>query len=259
MAKISGRPGTLRSALTLMRPARSWSGLDKDDARSARIDAAKVVLQGAARHFGDRAGHLDAGGAATDDHESEETRPFGRIFHHFRPFEGEQETPPDLGRVGDVLEAGRERRPIVMAEVGMGRSRGEHEIVVGEIEFAGVHAPRRDVDPGHPRHDHAHVLLMPHDGADRPSHIRGRQRRGCDLIEKRLEAMVVVGVDQRHVDVDLGKRLARFEAAETGADDHHLRPLRSALHAGLPPLGYRVTLGGSGVLQSIRPARSSDL
>ena len=104
------------------------------------------MLQGAARHFGDRAGHLHAGGAAADNDEGEKARPLGLVLDHLRAFEGEQEPPPDLGRVRDVLEAWRERCPIVMAEIGMGRSRGEHEIVVGKIELARVHAPCRDVD-----------------------------------------------------------------------------------------------------------------
>ena len=193
------------------------------------------MLQGATRDLGDRAGHLDAGGAAADNHEGEETRPLGRIFDHLRPLEGEQEPPPDLGRVRDVLEAGRERLPIVTAEIGMGRSRGEHEIVVGEIELASVHAPCRHIDPGHPRHNHADVLLVAHDGADRPGHIGGRERRRCDLIEERLKAVVVVGVDERHVDLGPGERLGRLEPAKTCAYNQHLRPLRSTLHAGLRP------------------------
>ena len=132
------------------------------------------MLQSPPRHFGNRASHFHAGSAAADDDEGEKARPLGRIFDHLRAFEGEQEPPPDLGRVRDVLEAWRERFPIVTAEVGMGRSRGEDEIVIGKIKLARVHAPRRHIDPRYARHDHADVLLLPQDGADRPRDIGGR-------------------------------------------------------------------------------------
>ncbi len=55
--------------------------------------------------------------------------------------------------------------------------------------------------------------------------------------------MVVLSIDQRHVDIDFGKGLARFEPGETGAGNHHARPLRFAVHAGLPGGHHRLTQG----------------
>ncbi len=140
------------------------------------------MLQGPPRHLRERAGHFHAGGAAADNDEGEQPRPLDRVLHQFRPLEGEQEPPPDLGRIGDLLESGRERRPFVMAEIGVRRSGGEDQIVVGKIDLAGVHAARLHVDPGNPRHDHPDVLLLAQNGADRPSDVGGRQRRGGDLV-----------------------------------------------------------------------------
>jgi hypothetical protein len=121
----------------------------------------------------------------------------------------------------------------------MGRSSGEDQIVVDKIDLAGEHAVRVHVDPRDARHDHPDVLVLPHDGADRPGDVSGRQRRGCYFIKQRLKAMVVVGVDERYVDINLGERPARFESGETGTDDHHLRPLRFAVHSSLRSEKYQ--------------------
>ena len=148
-------------------------GFNENCARLARIDAAKIVAQGSPRHFGDCASHLHPGSAAADNDESEKPRAFGLILHHLRPLEGEQEPPPDFGGVGDVLESRREWRPVIVTEIGMGRAGGEHEIIVWQIDLGGVHAARLYVDAGDPRHDHPHILLRAHNGADRPGDVGG--------------------------------------------------------------------------------------
>ena len=79
------------------------TGLDQNDTRGPRIDATEVVLQSLPRHLRDGAGHFHASGAAADNDESEQARSLGLVLHHFRTFEGEQKSPPDLGRIGDVL------------------------------------------------------------------------------------------------------------------------------------------------------------
>ena len=197
------------------------------------------MLQRAPRDFGNGAGHFHAGGAAADNDEGQEPRLLGFVLDHFGALEGEEKAPPDLGRVRDVLESRRERRPIVVAEIGMRRAGGEHEIVVRQIEFRRVDAVRRDVDGGHLRHDHADVFLAADDGADRPRDIARRQRRGRHLIEQRLEAVMILRVDQRHVGVRPRKRATGFQPAEASADDHHLRALVRLLHALLGTIAHR--------------------
>ncbi len=54
---------------------------------------------------------------------------------------------------------------------------------------------------------------------------KGRRR---DLIEQRLEHVVVAPVDERHVDVAAGKPLRGCEAAEAGADNHDVRAIARA-------------------------------
>ena len=68
--------------------------------------------------------------------------------------------------------------------------------------------------------------------ADRRTHGRRAQARGRDLVEERLEQVVVGAVDERDLDRRLRQRPHRLDAAEAAADDEHARPRRRA-HAGL--------------------------
>ena len=89
---------------------------------------------------------------------------------------------------------------------------------------------RRDHPPSRPDRlisrvgqQHFDVLLMAQDPADRRRHIARRQRRGRDLIEQRLEQMVVVAIEERDLRVRAGERARRMQTAESAADDHDAR------------------------------------
>ena len=82
------------------------------------------------------------------------------------------------------------------------------------------------------RHQHRGVLLPAQDVTNRPRHIGGRERRGGDLIEERLEAVVVLLVDQNDIERRAGERFRRIKSPETGADNHDFRTLRR--HVRLP-------------------------
>ena len=57
-----------------------------------------------------------------------------------------------------------------------------------------------DIDTRHLRQDHARVLLPTKNAANRRSDIGRRQARGRDLIEQRLEQMIVVPIDDDDVE-----------------------------------------------------------
>ena len=80
------------------------------------------------RQFGDRAGQLDAGRPGADDDEGQQRRAALRIALALGALEGEQDAPPQRGGVLQRLEAGRERLPIVMAEIGVARAGGEDQV-----------------------------------------------------------------------------------------------------------------------------------
>ena len=85
--------------------------LDQDDPGLARADRPEVALERVVRDLAERPGQLDAGRAAADDDERHPlASPLGIGFALGR-LEGDQDPSPDLGRVLDGLEAGRDRGP----------------------------------------------------------------------------------------------------------------------------------------------------
>ena len=135
--------------------------------------------------------------------------------------EGDQDAAPQRGGVLQRLQAGRERLPFVMAEIGVAGAGGEHQRVVGQrVAAIERHAARLGIDAGH-RGEQGRDLGTPAQQiADRPGDLRGRKCRGRDLIQQRLEQMMVAPVDQRDRDRRAGKPIHRLQPAKTGADDH---------------------------------------
>ena len=118
--------------------------LDQDDARVARVDVLELPGQGLTRDLGERAGELDAGRAAADDDEGQPLAAVLRIA--LGHLVGEQHAAADLERVLDALEARGERRPLLVAEVGVGRARGEDEVVVGQLAVGEEELLRGEID-----------------------------------------------------------------------------------------------------------------
>ena len=94
------------------------------------IDVAEVVAHEVAGDVADGAGEFDAGGATADDDEIE--RRVGAGFEHFAlgELKGKQNSAANLDGVFDGLQAGGERFPLVVAEVGVGGAGGQHEVVI---------------------------------------------------------------------------------------------------------------------------------
>ena len=98
----------------------------------------------------------------------------------------------------------------------------------------GVNDPRLGIDAGDLRHHDPQIGLTAQNRADRPGDIGRRQGRGRDLIQQRLEAMMVLPVDQHDVHRRPGQSARRFQPAEAAADNHHARPDRLFRHRKTP-------------------------
>src|SRR4051794_25745658 len=107
-----------------------------------------------------------------------------------------------------------------MIEVRMRGARGDDEEVVRELAVGHRDDAAIGVDRLHVAHDDADVLLFSQYRADRRGDVARIQRGGGDLIEQRLEEVVVAAVDERDVGVRLCQRLRRVQAAEAAADDY---------------------------------------
>ena len=82
---------------------------------------------------------------------------------------------------------------------------------------------RQVIQPGYLTDSHPHVGLPAEDRAERGADFFRRQVAGADLVEQRLERVIVMAVDDRDVRVGAAQRPGRVQPGETAADDHNPR------------------------------------
>jgi hypothetical protein len=71
--------------------------------------------------------------------------------------------------------------------------------------------------------EHLDVLLPAQDPADGRRDVAGRQRRRRNLVEQRLEDVVIVPIDERHANGRPRQGARRVEATESTAENHDVR------------------------------------
>ncbi len=158
---------------------------------------------------------------------------------------------------GSVFSTAACLRPLVVAEPGVGRAgRQDQVVVVDRARVAHADLPLDLVDALDVAEHHRDVLVRAEQRADRRGDVRGRQRRGRDLVEQRLEQVVVGAVDQHQLDVELGDVHRRLQAAEAAADDgdDRLAGLLAGEQGGLV-LGRHGWLHGAGRIARRRHRR----
>ncbi len=196
--------------------------LQQDDPRGRRVDRAELTCHRLERDLGDRTGHLDARGTATDDHERQVGVSFGWIGGPLGALERAEDPAADLECVLDGLQPGCVELPVVVPEVGMGRAGGEDEVV--EVDRRVVVEDHHVVADAHDLTEQdAHVGLGGDERADRSGDVARIQPCGGHLVEQRLEQVVVAPVDEGDVHRRVGERSRRRQPAESAADDHDMR------------------------------------
>ena len=101
----------------------------------------------------------------------------------------------------------------------MARARGDDQVVVFHRPVRGDHAPARDINALRLGQYHLGVFLVAQDVAQRFRDVRRRERRGRDLIEQRLEEVMILAIEERDAHADLAERLRGLQSAEAAADD----------------------------------------
>ena len=109
-----------------------------------------------------------------------------------------------------------------MAEILMRGAGGDDKRVVIERTVAEDHAALGCINVDGFAQQHLRVFLFVQNVTQRAGNVRGGKRAGRDLIEQRLEKMIVAAVHQRHPHWRIFQSLRGAEAAETAADDHDL-------------------------------------
>jgi len=134
--------------------------------------------------------------------------------------ERRQDPPPNLRRLFESLQAGREILPLVLSEVAVPRAAGEDEIVVLELVRSAVEDSVFQIDSIDPPQVNVHVRRAPELGPDGDGDIGRVEPRSRHLVEKRLKQVVVSLVDEHHVK-PLGIRefLRGVQTGEAAADN----------------------------------------
>ena len=131
------------------------------------------------------------------------------------------------GGVPQGLQARREHGPFVVPEVGVRASGRDHQGVIGQrqlpaVRSQGLHDPARQVQVLHLGQHDARVGLLPDHAAQGRRDDAIGQDPGGDLIEQRLEQVVIGPVHDRDVGIGAGQGARNPDPAEPPADDDHL-------------------------------------
>ena len=173
--------------------------------------------------LGERAGEFDAGRPGADDREGQPGRARLGIVLGFGAFECGEDAAADVERIVERLQSRRVRGPVVVAEIRVGGAGREQQGVVvegaavGEAQALVVGLDLRDL-----AQQHGDVLLPAQDVAQRRGDVRRGKTGGGDLVEQRLEQMMVAAIDQRDPHRRPFQRARGPQAAEPAADDHDM-------------------------------------
>ena len=110
-----------------------------------------------------------------------------------------------------------------MSKIGvLGAGRDDEMVVRDAATFREQFSARR-VDARNFRQNDVGIALPMEDAADRRCDISGRQTRGRDLVEQRLEQVVIVTIDDRDIKRRPRELRGRRKAAESRSDDDDAR------------------------------------
>jgi len=194
--------------------------LDQHDPGLAGVDVAEIPGQCRLCQLGDGTGELHTGRTAAHHDESELA-----LAQHIRGgvlrlLEGHQDLASQGRGIVDALQARGIGLPFVMAEIGVARAGRHHQPVIADAPFIGLDLAVRPVDPGHPRQAHGGILLAPEDAADGGGDLGRRETGRRHLIEQRLEQVIIMPVDDRHIQFGAGQMLRRRQPRKPATQDH---------------------------------------
>ena len=201
----------------------SGSSLDEHDPRLLLWEVREVLREVISVELGERARALHPGRPAADDHHVDDpvvqkTRvPVGG-------FPLVQNVLLEAHRVGEgVHREGVLGSALGSEEVDL-RTERRHEVVIGERRHLGeLHLALVQVDRGDSCLVNSDVRLLLKEVAQGMSYRGGFEQVGGDLVEERLESVVVVLVDQHDVDVDVLQRFGRAYPGKAPAEDQDAR------------------------------------
>src|ERR1051326_6399651 len=197
-----------------------WFTFDQHDASAGRINVTKIPRQSMTRNLGNGSGHFHSSRSAANDNKRHGCSPRRGGRNFFCVFECHEDAATDFHRIFQALQSRGETLPLGMAEIRMASARGQNQIVILDCEitrmnYARVHVNRlnfgeRDFD----------ILAPMQNRSNGSSNVRGRQRRGGDLIKEWLKKMIIRPIDEGEVNVLARKFLCRLQPSKAATDDY---------------------------------------
>ncbi len=181
---------------------------------------AELVAQGVPGDFGQGAGQLHPGRPAADHGEAQPCRLARRVGLGLGALEGQEQLAAQRDGIVQCLQAGSIGGPLVVAEVSMCGPGAQQQGVVTNLAAIGQgDLPGLLVDCGHLAQPHFHVALVAEDVAQWRGDIRCGQAGGGDLVQQRLEQVMVATVHQSDADAAVGQGPGGPQAGKAAADD----------------------------------------
>ncbi len=178
------------------------------------------------RELGNSSRKLHTGRPTAHDDESEQCGASQRIRLAFGTLEREQDLPTDRRGVLQRLQSRRARLPLVMSEIGMPGSGCQHQrVVCDQRAVCEMKLVRLSIDAADGGQQRGHLLATPEQVADRPGNLGWRERRGCDLIEQRLEQVMISLIDKCYANRRAGQTARDFQTTESSADNDDVMAL----------------------------------
>ena len=243
------RLSRVRAEVRLEHPEDVRPRLDQDDPRLLLWNARVVPGEVVAIELGDRAGAFDPGRPAADDDDVERA-----VLDQARVLVGRFPPPEHVLLQPDRVGEGVHREGVLGGPLGPEErdlcAEPEHEIVVGQGRHVREsHLACLEVDRGHRCLVDGDVLLVVvvDEVAERVTDGARLEEARRELVQERLEGVVVVLIDEDDVGVGLAQLERRAQPAEPAAEDEHARTVAARAHRA-PPVSCAHTT------RSCRPA-----
>ena len=215
-------------------------GIEQQHPRSCGVDAAEVLAQRTARQLGELAGELHARGARPHHDEGEPAAPRGGIALVLCHLESAEDPAPQLQGVVDGLHSRRIDGEFGVTEIRLAHAGGDDQAVIGNfsatLERVYSQKARADIDIHHLAREDPGVRLAAEDLADGGRDLTLGQNAGRQLVQERLEQVMVGPVDEGDIDIRSPQGLGGEQPAKAAAHDRDAMPpagLRGARRATL--------------------------
>src|SRR5689334_13489022 len=155
------------------------------------------MSQDATRNFSQGASEFNAGGSAANHDEVELNLAFTLGCLTLRQFKCEKDATAHLDCVLDGLKSRSKGFPLVTPKVRVSCASGNYEVVIRDTSICKLHYLGCEIDVEHFSEQHLDILLTAQDPANRGGNVAGRESRGRNLVEQRLEEMVIPAIKER--------------------------------------------------------------